>query len=117
MQATASADSTAGATDYRAGKYLTFIVDREELGIAVVKVREIMGIQEITAIPRTPDWMKGVINLRGKIIPVVDLRLKFGLPAAAYNERTCIIVVQVRSGADLLPMGIIIDEVSEVLTM
>lgn len=105
------------AADARAGKYLTFIVDREEFGVAVLKVREIMGIQEVTAMPRTPAWMKGVINLRGKIIPVVDLRLKFGLPAVAYTERTCIVVVQIRSGADLMPMGIIVDEVSEVVSM
>ena len=116
MQAIASPDSSA-ATDYRAGKYLTFIVDREEFGVAVLKVREIMGIQEVTAMPRTPAWMKGVINLRGKIIPVVDLRLKFELPPAAYTERTCIIVVQVRHGTDLMAMGIIVDEVSEVLNL
>ena len=117
MHATASPDCPAPATDDRAGKYLTFIVGREEFGVTVLKVREIMGIQEITAMPRTPAWMKGVINLRGKIIPVVDLRLKFDLPDAPYTERTCIIVVQVRAGAELLSMGIIVDEVSEVLNL
>jgi len=117
MHATASLDSPSVGTDTRAGKYLTFIVDQEEFGVAVLKVREIMGIQEVTAVPRTPAWMKGVINLRGKIIPVVDLRLKFGLAATAYTERTCIVVVQIRSGADLLSTGIVVDEVSEVLTM
>jgi purine-binding chemotaxis protein CheW len=117
MQATVSPDAQAVTSDNRAGKYLTFIVDQEEFGVAVLKVREIMGIQEVTAVPRTPAWMKGVINLRGKIIPVVDLRLKFGLAAAAYTERTCIVVVQIRSGADLLSTGIVVDEVSEVLTM
>jgi purine-binding chemotaxis protein CheW len=117
LHATASLDSPSAGTDNRAGKYLTFIVDREEFGVAVLKVREIMGIQEVTAVPRTPAWMKGVINLRGKIVPVVDLRLKFGLAAADYTERTCIVVVQIRNGADLLSTGIVVDEVSEVLTM
>ncbi len=117
MQATVSPGAPALTTDDRAGKYLTFIVDREEFGVAVLKVREIMGIQEVTAVPRTPAWIKGVINLRGKIIPVVDLRLKFGLASATYTERTCIVVVQIRSGADLLSTGIVVDEVSEVLTM
>jgi len=117
MQAIVSPDAPALTSDHRAGKYLTFIVDREEFGVAVLKVREIMGIQEVTAMPQTPPWMRGVINLRGKIIPVVDLRLKFGLPEAAYSERTCIIVVQVHCGADMLPMGIIVDEVSEVVTL
>jgi purine-binding chemotaxis protein CheW len=117
MQATVSSGAPALTSDNRAGKYLTFIVDQEEFGVAVLKVREIMGIQEVTAVPQTPAWMKGVINLRGKIIPVVDLRLKFGLAAAAYTERTCIVVVQIHSGADLLSTGIVVDEVSEVLTM
>ena len=96
---------------------MTFIVDREEFGVTVLKVREIMRIQEITAVPQTPAWMKGVINLRGKIIPVVDLRLKFSLHGAAYTERTCIIVIQVGSAAGLLPIGIVVDEVSDVLTV
>ncbi|MBS1859780.1 MAG: purine-binding chemotaxis protein CheW, partial [Acidobacteria bacterium] len=78
--------------DVRAGKYLTFQLDKEEFGIKVLKVREIMGIQEITAVPQTPSHVKGVINLRGKVVPVVDLRLKFGLAAAEYTQRTCIIV-------------------------
>lgn len=103
--------------DNRAGKYLTFMIGKEEFGVAVLKVREIMGIQDVTTVPQTPAWMKGVINLRGKIIPVIDLRLRFGVDALGYTERTCIIVVQVSSGAAILPMGIIVDEVSEVLTM
>jgi purine-binding chemotaxis protein CheW len=83
----------------------------------VLKVREIMGIQEITAVPQTPPYLKGVINLRGKVIPVIDLRLKFGLPGIDYTQRTCIIVVQVKTDSALLPMGIIVDEVSEVIAM
>src|SRR4051794_30424877 len=99
MQATAIANrpENASATEARAGKYLTFRLANEEFGIGVLGVREIMGLQDITAVPQTPAYLKGVINLRGKVIPVVDLRLKFGLEAAAYTHRTCIIVVQVRS--------------------
>jgi purine-binding chemotaxis protein CheW len=104
-------------SDERAGKYLTFMIGKEEFGVAVLKVREIMGIQDITAVPQTPPYLKGVINLRGKVIPVIDLRLKFGLPSIDYTQRTCIIVVQVKTEAALLLMGIVVDEVSEVLTM
>jgi len=120
MQPTASTltqETSAQKTDFRAGKYLTFLIGKEEYGVGVLKVREIMGVQEVTAVPQTPAWMKGVINLRGKIIPVVDLRLKFGLETIGYTERTCIIVVQVASAGATLPMGIVVDEVSEVLTM
>lgn len=103
--------------DHRVGKYLTFLLGREEFAIRVLKVREIMGIQDITAVPQTPGSVKGVINLRGKVIPVVDLRLKFNLPEVDYTQRTCIIVVQVQSGDVSLPTGIVVDEVSEVLNL
>lgn len=120
MEATLSAPPANSPTlksDDRAGKYLTFVIGKEEFGVAVLKVREIMGIQDITAVPQTPSYLKGVINLRGKVIPVIDLRLKFGLPSIDYTQRTCIIVVQVKSGSTTLLMGIVVDEVSEVLTM
>jgi purine-binding chemotaxis protein CheW len=104
-------------SDLRTGKYLAFLLGREEFAIQVLKVREIMGIQEITAVPQTPPYMKGVINLRGKVIPVVDLRLKFKLPEMEYTKRTCIIVVQVQSGEVALHTGIIVDTVSEVLNL
>ncbi|MDR3698566.1 MAG: chemotaxis protein CheW [Candidatus Sulfopaludibacter sp.] len=108
----------AGAqTDVRAGKYLTFHLANEEFGIRVLKVREIMGLQEITAVPQTPCHIKGVINLRGKVVPVIDLRLKFGLPAAEYTQRTCIIVTQVQGESSAVLMGIIVDGVSEVLNL
>ena len=107
----------AAAAEGRAGKYLTFILGREEFAIRVLKVREIMGIQDITAVPQTPAYVKGVINLRGKVIPVVDLRLKFCLPEIEYTKRTCIIVVQVQSGGVSLQTGIVVDEVSEVLNL
>jgi len=101
----------------QAGKYLTFELGREEFGIQVLKVREIMGIQDITAVPQTPAYVKGVINLRGKVIPVVDLRRKFGLPEIEYTQRTCIIVVQVSGEAGPMLMGIVVDGVSEVLNL
>jgi chemotaxis signal transduction protein len=79
----------------RGGKYLIFDLGKEEFGIQVLKVREIMGVQDITPVPHLPAHVKGVLNLRGKIIPVVDLRVKFGLEPKEYTQRTCIIVVQV----------------------
>ncbi len=113
-----SATEAAGPqTDARAGKYLTFHLANEEFGIRVLKVREIMGLQEITAVPQTPGHIKGVINLRGKVIPVIDLRLKFGLPAAEYTQRTCIIVSQLQGESSTVLMGIIVDGVSEVLNL
>ena len=112
-----NSETAAAQTDARAGKYLTFHLINEEFGVRVLKVREIMGIQEITAVPQTPSHVKGVINLRGKVVPVVDLRLKFGLPAAEYNQRTCIIVVQVQGEAGPILMGVVVDAVSEVLNL
>jgi len=114
-----SANEQAAATraDGRAGKYLTFQLANEEFGIRVLKVREIMGMQEVTAVPQTPAHIKGVINLRGKVVPVIDLRLKFGVPEAQYTQRTCIIVTQVSGEAGLILMGIIVDGVSEVLNL
>jgi purine-binding chemotaxis protein CheW len=103
--------------DLRAGKYLTFRLAEEEFGIRVLKVREIMGLQDITAVPQTPGHVKGVINLRGKVVPVIDLRLKFGMPAAEYTQRTCIIVTQVQGESAPVLMGIVVDGVSEVLNL
>lgn len=93
------------------GKYLTFVLNHEEYGLEILKVREIIGLMEITPVPQTPAFIKGIINLRGKVIPVVDLRLKFGMPEAEYTKETCIIVVNI----DNRLMGIIVDTVSEVL--
>lgn len=120
MASTAIAAKDAGPAakaEQRAGKYLVFHLGREEFGIQVLKVREIMGIQDITAVPQTPAYLKGVINLRGKVIPVVDLRLKFGLPELEYSQRTCIIVVQVAGESTPMLMGIVVDGVAEVLTL
>jgi purine-binding chemotaxis protein CheW len=108
--------------DQRAGKYLTFALGSEEFAIQVMRVREIMGIQEITAVPQTPGYVKGVLNLRGKVVPVVDLRMKFDMRELDYTERTCIIVAQIevaqiegQEGKMLI--GVIVDGVSEVLTL
>lgn len=92
-------------------KYLTFVLGEEEYGLEILKVREIIGIMEITSVPQTPEFIKGVINLRGKVIPVVDLRRKFGMETAEYTEETCIIVVDIAESS----MGILVDTVSEVL--
>ena len=100
----------------RAGKYLSFQLGDEQYAIEVLRVREIVKIQHITAVPETPPDVRGVINLRGKVIPVVDLRIKFGMPEREYGQRTCIIVVEL-NGSSGGPMGIIVDEVSEVLTL
>lgn len=100
----------------KAGRYLTFQLGDESYGISVLKVREIIQMQPITRIPRTPDYMKGVINLRGKVIPVADLRIKFAFAEAEVNERTCIIVVSLAlaDGRETLS-GLIVDAVEEVL--
>ncbi|MDH5542525.1 MAG: chemotaxis protein CheW [Nitrospinota bacterium] len=93
------------------GKYLTFVLGDEEYGLEILKVREIISVMEITEVPQVPDFIKGVINLRGKVIPVIDLRLKFGMPAVEYTRETCIIVVNVNN----LLLGIVVDTVAEVL--
>ncbi|HRR40247.1 MAG TPA: chemotaxis protein CheW [Syntrophales bacterium] len=101
----------------REGKYLTFVLGGEEYGLEILKVKEIIGVMNITAVPQMPRYVKGVINLRGKVIPVVDLRLKFGMESLDYNERTCIIVVDIASGGSKVIMGIVVDCVSEVLNI
>ena len=100
-----------------AGKYLTFVLAQGEYGLSVRKVREIIKLMPITTVPHVAPWIKGVINLRGKIIPVVDLRLKFQLPAAEWSDRTCIIVTEVATRQTAVPVGIIVDSVSDVLNI
>ena len=99
------------------GKYLTFTLGQEEYGIGILKIKEIIGLMSITTVPQTPEFIKGVINLRGKVIPVVDLRLRFGMDAIDYTERTCIIVVEVDGQAGTIQIGIVVDSVSEVLNI
>jgi purine-binding chemotaxis protein CheW len=98
----------------RGGKYLTFALGREEYGLEILKVREIIGLMDITAVPRTPKYVKGVINLRGQVITVVDLRAKFCMPTVEKTDQTCIIVVEISQSGRKLSIGIVVDRVSEV---
>ena len=120
MDATLAAISQAppvNATGELAGKYLTFALGDEEYGLPVLKVREIIKLMEITQVPQVPAYVRGVINLRGKVIPVIDLRLKFGLPQKPYTERTCVVVVDVVMSGQSAMMGLVVDSVSEVLNV
>ena len=99
------------------GKYLTFTLAEEEYGIGILKIKEIIGMLPITSVPQTPEFVKGVINLRGKVIPVMDLRLRFGMPSIDYSDRTCIIVVEIGGQAGTILVGIVVDAVSEVLNI
>ena len=101
----------------REGKYLTFMLASEDYGIGILKIKEIIGMMPITSVPQTPSFVKGVVNLRGKVIPVVDLRLKFGMPAIDYTERTCIIVVEISGQTGAIKIGVVVDAVSEVLNI
>lgn len=120
MTATAEIAEQASSKTARAtaGKYLTFVLGHESYGVEVLKIREIIRMLNITPVPQMPDFIKGVINLRGKVIPVIDLRLRFQLATAEITERTCIVVVQV-----ILPngipsqMGLIVDAVEEVVNI
>jgi len=100
------------------GKFLSFQLSKEEYGIAILKVREIIGTVDITSLPRTPDYVLGVVNLRGRIIPVIDLRRKFGLEPKEFTNETCIVVVDCgEEGDSSFRVGCIVDSVSEVLTI
>ena len=110
-------DQAVKAITIKTGKYLTFSLNEEEYGIGILKVKEIIGMMPITSVPRTPTFVKGVINLRGKVIPVMDLRLKFSMEAIPYSERTCIIVVEIESQDSTVLIGIVVDAVSEVLNV
>ena len=101
----------------REGKYLTFALADEEYGIGILKVKEIIGMMPITPVPQTPVFVKGVINLRGKVIPVVDLRTKFEMESIDYTDRTCIIVVEIEGKEESIQIGIVVDTVSEVLNV
>ena len=101
----------------REGKYLTFSLAEEEYGIGILKIKEIIGMMPITSVPQTPEFVKGVFNLRGKVIPVVDLRLRFSMESIDYTERTCIIVVEIEAQSGTIMIGIVVDAVSEVLNI
>ena len=110
-------DRAVSAMTEKEGKYLTFSLAEEEYGIGILKIKEIIGMMPITPVPQTPEHVKGVINLRGKVIPVVDLRLRFGMESIEYGERTCIIVVEITGQAGTVQIGIVVDSVSEVLNI
>ncbi len=110
-------DRAIKAITKQVGKYLTFTLDEEEYGIGILKVKEIIGMMPITTVPRTPIFVKGVVNLRGKVIPVIDLRLKFNMGKIPYTERTCIIVVEIDAEEGTVLIGIVVDSVSEVLNI
>ncbi|MBS0198687.1 MAG: chemotaxis protein CheW [Planctomycetes bacterium] len=117
IQASNNSRTTSRTDDGNHDKFLTFCLGREEYGLPILAVREIIGLIDVTPLPQTPSYVKGVINLRGKIIPVIELRAKFGLPTVAYTAETCILVVEVESeeGAGAFQLGIIVDSVREVL--
>lgn len=110
-------DQAVKAISDKEGKYLTFTLAEEEYGIGILKIKEIIGMLPITSVPQTPEFVKGVINLRGKVIPVLDLRLRFGMPSIDYSDRTCIIVVEIGGQAETILVGIVVDAVSEVLNI
>ncbi len=99
----------------KTGKYLTFSMAGEEYGITILKVKEIIEVVPITPVPQAPPYLKGVVNLRGKVIPVVDMRTKLGMEAANYSDRTCIIVLETEHRGRIRYIGVVVDSVSEVL--
>ncbi len=114
---TGAANRAGGYGVEREGKYLTFSLGEEEYGIGILKVKEIIGMMKITPVPQTPEFVKGVINLRGKVIPVIDLRLRFGMDENGYTDRTCIVVVEIDGTGGKLHIGVVVDSVSEVLNI
>ncbi len=114
-EVTAQTERLNKAMSDKEGKYLTFALAHEEYGLEILKVREIIGYMDITAVPQTPHHVKGVINLRGQVIPVIDLRAKFGMETAEVTEETCIIVVETSQGDRKFSTGIVVDHVQEVL--
>ena len=118
LQSAVSAAAVEGAPCASlAGKYMTFQLAQEVYGLRILSVREIIGLMEITRLPRAPDFFRGVINLRGKVIPVIDLRLKFGMAPCETTDQTVIIVVHCEVAGRALTMGVLVDLVLEVLTI
>jgi purine-binding chemotaxis protein CheW len=110
---TASKENHSAMVDPRAGKYLTFFLSNEEYGVEILKVQEIIGRMPITPVPLTSNYIRGVINLRGKIHPIMDLNVKFGMNQTEITDETCMIVIKTAS----LMMGILVDKVSEVVNV
>jgi purine-binding chemotaxis protein CheW len=117
MATTTIAEARSMANAAGGGKYLTFMLGREEYGLPVLKVREIIKVMDITHVPQVAAHVLGVINLRGKVIPVIDLRRKFGFAAQDHTERTCIIVAEVDLAQAVVMMGVVVDAVSEVVNV
>lgn len=115
MTTTVTPPAAARKNTAQEGKFLTFALGKEEYGLEILKVREIIGYMNITAVPRTPPFVKGVINLRGQVIPVIDLRLRFGMEPADITEQTCIIVAEINQNEKTFNAGLIVDRVQEVL--
>ena len=111
------AKAAAGLAAFAAGKFLSFYLSKEEYGIAILKVREIIGMVDVTPLPRTPQFVKGVINLRGTIVPIIDLRERFGLDSADYGRTTVVVVVKVERGESSRVMGVVVDAVSDVYNL
>ena len=114
---TDSMNQAVRAITVKEGKYLTFTLADETYGIGILKVKEIIGMMPVTSVPRTPEFVKGVINLRGKVIQVIDLRLKFSMETIDYTERTCIIVVEIDADDSTTLIGTVVDTVSEVINI
>lgn len=117
MTATVQNAEAKGISSYKSGKYLSFYLGAEEFAIPVSSVREIIGLQEVTPVPQTPVYVRGVLNLRGRVIPVIDMRRKCGLPDVEYGAHACIVVVQVEAEGGWAPMGVVVDGVSEVVNI
>ena len=115
FEAISSTEKTSNAHLAKEGKYLTFALSQEEYGLEILKVREIIGYMEVTAVPQTPHFVRGVVNLRGQVIPVIDLRGKFGMQDAEVTDQTCIIVVEIDQAGHTFSTGIVVDRVQEVL--
>jgi purine-binding chemotaxis protein CheW len=115
--ATSASKTTKSGADVNESKFLTFCLGKEEYGVDILAVREIIGVIDVTPLPQTPDYVNGIINLRGRIIPVLDLRTRFRLPTVEHTAHTCIIVLEVGDGDtdERYQMGVIVDTVSEVL--
>lgn len=109
-----AAMDTKGDVSGLAGKYLTFRLNSEEFGLEIMKVREIIGYMKITPVPQAPAYVKGMINLRGAVIPIIDLRLRFDIEEAPVTDQTCIIVVEIEHNQTRFMTGLVVDNVSEV---
>lgn len=109
------AQSTSGQVSTMAGGYLTFAISKERYGIEILKVQEIIQVPQITTVPRCPDFLRGVINLRGKIIPIMELRRKFGIETKPFDQKTCIIVINIERNGQRVPLGLVVDTVLEVI--